>query len=347
MSHRAHSRGYSASAAPAERYDDSSDPSDSDSDGSNFDQSSSDSAEEERRVRQREREAEETRRRKAKLLQQTQAGGRFTSVHLAASQATPAISKLHLPKPAAATVTLTSSGSTPTADVSASSTCIVLPCTLQPVESSSVMSYLGSTTSVSSTASTPKTHHAALGRALACVSQELVFSDMVPLAFITFRNFYVAHLTIKQMVVKAVTGDREGRSKQVWTTILHRHTLMTHPHYEGEAQKQWTISVEQVSRAHKSSAEQLLMLPHPQPSHCVLSPSSLCLSVQFEVSAFESSSSPFRLLSAESELAQLPPPRCAMLATRNQRHESTRGRGDSKKRRTIEYEQSRIGTDGP
>lgn len=123
----------------------------------------------------------------------------------------------------------------------AASPFVLLPSTLHPLSVTPALSYFGSTTSASSSASTPLPLHPSLGRPVVYASQELTINDAVGLEAITVRNYYVEAITVKQMVAIPVRGDREGRSKQVWRTILNRHPLMQRPHEEGEAQRMVTL----------------------------------------------------------------------------------------------------------
>lgn len=126
--------------------------------------------------------------------------------------------------------------------------CVLLPFTLSPLRSTPLITHYSSNLS-GGLASTPvPAPNDSLGRPLTCASQEVSFPDLTPhLKWITLRNSFASHLTIKQMITVTNKQDREGRSKQVWTTILHRFVLMQQPHAETEAQKQVTISVDQVS----------------------------------------------------------------------------------------------------
>ena len=144
-----------------------------------------------------------------------------------------------------------------------SSAFTLIPATIEPVRSVPLISYY---TSSNSASYTPIPSHPLTGRSVSRFSQEVAFGDMTRMECITFQNFYVSHLTIKQMVVRSIDGDRDGRSKQVWTTILHRMPLMTQPHGEGEAQKQWTITSQQFNSNYAPSRLHRLRFDYYQSS---------------------------------------------------------------------------------
>jgi hypothetical protein len=85
------------------------------------------------------------------------------------------------------------------------------------------------------------------------VSFEVRMLGSQPLAFITFRNFYASHISVRQLVERS-SSDRNGSGRlrdaagrRVWTTVLHRLSLMQRPHNEEEAQLSWCVPVKQLN----------------------------------------------------------------------------------------------------
>jgi len=74
------------------------------------------------------------------------------------------------------------------------------------------------------------------------VSQEVMVDGDRPLRCFTFSNYYVAQLSIRQMMPRSNSSASRG----AWRTVLSRHTLMQRPHEEGEAELQHAITVQQV-----------------------------------------------------------------------------------------------------
>lgn len=220
----------------------------------------------ERRAREAREDAEEEerRRRRKEKIQQYQQETTATSSQRPSSARHSSVGSLSLQPTSSASV----DGLVDAASL-AGSPFVLIPSALQPLVVTPALSYLGSTTALSSSASTPIPSHPSLGPPMVHCSQELVFADdsACELACVTFRNYYVGRLTVKQMVAKEVAGDREGRSKQVWTTILHRAQLMHRPHEEGEAQRVVTLHVRQFHAA-KFQPENLyrLRFDYEQPS---------------------------------------------------------------------------------
>src|SRR5690349_20176814 len=103
---------------------------------------------------------------------------------------------------------------------------VKLPCTLHPL--TSVASLPPSTFSVPSSSSlvSPPSSFG-VGTRRPCKSiQEITFSAPVKLDFITFRNFYTASITIKQLIHKTGKGQthKQIKSNQKQQTFFFRRS---------------------------------------------------------------------------------------------------------------------------